>query len=100
MAHLFRQLAEAVHQLGSERVDVRPVLKPRQPAIEPKPQLQIANVGLGDEHRGAQRYLRAPLLHCFAEIAALETCDSLLQHRLIKLESDLPDMPRLLLAEQ
>ena len=62
--------------------------------------MQVGDVGLRDEHRGAERDLRAPLLALLAELAALHGRDRLLQHRLVELEADLADVAGLLLAEQ
>ena len=72
----------------------------REAAVEAEAELQVGDVAVRDQHRGAERDLRAPLVLRLADVAALERRDRFLEHGLIQLEADLADVAGLLLAQQ
>ena len=96
---LGRNRAEPVDHLGGEAVDRRTVVELAEPAVQSHPQIQIGNIGFGNEDRRLDADLRRIFLA--PDMAArflLE--DRFLEHRLVQFEPDLLDMPRLLVAEQ
>src|SRR5208337_100017 len=54
-----RQWPEAVDQLGGKAVDLAAAGERGNAAIEPEPHAEIGDIGLGDQHRRADRDLRA-----------------------------------------
>ena len=57
---LLRQRAEAVDQLGAERLDLLLVLDLGEPPVEREPHRQVGDVVLRDQHRRADGDLRRP----------------------------------------
>src|SRR5579864_5725502 len=100
MLHLLWYRPEPIDELGPERVDAALVLEFGQASVEGKPDAEIADVVLGNEHRGADRDLRRPLVRRRRSDPGLQTDHRLLEHLLIQLEADFLDVPRLFLAEQ
>ena len=76
------------------------LLELRQAPVEAEPELQVAHVGLRDQHGGAEPDLRAPLVLRLGRVAALQGGHRLLEHGLVELEADLADVARLLLAQE
>ena len=70
---LLGQLAEAVDQLGGEGVDLGARLERRQAPVEAEAQLQVGDVALGDQHRGAERdRAGSTARRVLADVAALQ----------------------------
>src|SRR5262245_14022919 len=95
-----RQLAKAVNKFRSKRIDACALLKRGKSPIKAQAQLQVRDVALRDQHRGAERDLRAPLLLPLTNVAALERRHRLLQHRLVEFKANLLNVARLLLAKE
>src|SRR5262245_6810962 len=95
-----RQFAKTIHQFRAKRIDVGALLKRGESPVEAQSQLQVRDVALRDQHRGAERDLRAPLLVALTNLAALERRHRLLQHRLVELKTNLLNVAGLLLAKQ
>ena len=55
-------VAEAVDQLGGELVDRAPVLELAQAAVEAHAQVEVGDIGLGDEDRRVDADLRREFL--------------------------------------
>src|SRR5215471_11678429 len=94
------QLAKAIHQFRSKRIDVCALLKRGQSPVESQAQLQVRDVALRDQHRSTERDLRAPLFLPLTNVAALERRHGLLQHRLVEFKANFLNVARLLLAEE
>ncbi len=92
--------AEAVDQLGGEGVDVGRALELVHPPVEAHPEVEIGDVGFGQQDRRIDADLRREGLGARLDPARLGLEDRLLEHRLVEFEADLLDMARLLVAEQ
>ena len=86
---------------AAKAVDLAAVGEPGDAPVEPEPHAEIGDVILRDQHRRADRDLRAPLLagRLLAAVGARRG-DRLFEHVLVELDADLADMPGLLVAEQ
>src|SRR4029077_213358 len=60
--HLVRQGAKAVDQFGGEAVYVFPSLDAGQPPVERHADIEVGDIALGDQHRGAQIDSGRPLV--------------------------------------
>ena len=91
------QRAEAVDQLGGERLDVVRRLQRREAAIHLQAQVEVLDVTLGNQGGGVDRDLRRPVLrllgHALAALLAREH-HGLLEQVVVQLEADLPDVAR------
>ena len=97
-----RQRAEAVDQFRGEGVDLAPVEQRGDAAIEAEPHIEIGDIALGDQHGRADGDLRRPFLGRFVRCCAPLRArgDRLFEQVLVKLDADLADMARLLLAQE
>src|SRR6202022_2037458 len=95
-----RKRSEAVDQLGTEGLDLALIVDLGEPSIQRQPNWKVGDIVVGDHDRSAYGDLRRPFVGSRRRDAGLETCDRLLQHLLIELEADLPDMAGLLLAQE
>src|SRR5262249_60833620 len=99
-----RQRTEAVDQLGGKSVDVAPVGECGNAAVEPETHPQIGDPGFRDPDWRADRDLPAPVIGDVPRFREDELAAGrghrLFEHVLIKLDPDLADMARLLVAPQ
>ena len=100
MAHFVGQRSEAVDQFGGEGLDRLRILQVGEAAVEAEAELEVGDVALRDHHRHADGDLRRPLALLRRLRAALQGRHRLLEHLLVELVADFPDMAGLLLAEQ
>src|SRR5690348_393503 len=96
---LFGKSAKAVDHLRGEGVDRLAVLELAETAVEAHPEVEVRHVGLRNHDRGVDADLRREFL-LWSDAAGLQLDNRILEHRLIELESDFLDVPRLLVAEQ
>ena len=97
---LRRQRPEPVHQFGAERFDLALILQFGEPTIKSKTHRQIGDVIFRNHHGCPHGDLRRPPICGRCRDASLQTRDRLFQHLLVEFESDLLDMPGLLLPQK
>ncbi|MPL73680.1 hypothetical protein SDC9_19486 [bioreactor metagenome] len=100
--HLARKLPEAVDQLGGKALELDLRRQAREPAVEAEPDVEIGDEAFGDHHRHAEVDLRRPFAVALGlgQLARFQPRDGFLEHRLIELVADFPDMARLFFAQK
>ena len=101
MVDLLGHRPEAVAQFGAEGIDRLLIMQVGKAAVKAKADLQVLDIALGDQHRGADVDLRRPLAVALNRVftrAELGHC--LLDHLLIEFVADFLDVSGLLVAQQ
>ena len=95
--------AEAVDQLGGERLDVVRRFERGEAAVHLQAQVEVLDVTLWNQGGGVDRDLRRPVLRLlgYASPPSLRaSMHGFLEQVVVQLEADLPDVAGLLVAEQ
>src|SRR5690606_3254398 len=100
LLRLVRQWAEAVDQLGRERLAILHILGVRQATIKAEAKVEVWDVIFWNQYSRADidRGRPAAIRHRLALLAQFG--DGVLQHLLIELDAHLADVARLFVAQQ
>ena len=100
---LFGQLAKAIYQLRRERFDLTPINQVSNSAIKAQAQIEVGDIGLRNQDRGAQGDLRRPGLawrRIRRHTASPGGGDGLFEHLLIELDPHLANVAGLFLTQE